>query len=83
MKTIWNFQLGSGSTQTVEMPVGARIVAVGMKRSKVTIWAEVDSEAETEERRFRVYGTGHSIEDGWEYVGTCFDGPFAWHVYEG
>ena len=33
-------------------------------------------------RHFEVYGTGQPIPLHTEHVGTFFDGPFVWHVYE-
>jgi hypothetical protein len=35
-------------------------------------------------REVRVFGTGHTIPDGWEPIGSCLsvDGQFVWHVFE-
>lgn len=42
------------------------------------------SPVDAEERRFAVRGTGHLLGDLTlpEYLGTCFDGPLVWHVFE-
>ena len=86
--------------QSIDMPNDARIVHVGIKGDDpdtVNLWAEVRIDennmiragAKTETRSFRVFGTGHPIQnptDGrkYEYVGTAImDNPsFVWHVYE-
>lgn len=77
-------------TVTVALPVGARILRVETAKSRsqgrtaLVFWAEVDSDAPTEQRRFTVLGTGHSIPDdvALEHVATVMDGHFVWHVYE-
>lgn len=59
------------------------------------IWALVDPEAEIEDRRFRVIGTGQEFEGtvsihgkpyappvALEYVGTFFQYGHVWHLFE-
>lgn len=53
--------------------------------SVVTIWLEDDDEVEDRQRDFRVYGTGHPIEEadaGWAASVTEAGGGLVWHVYE-
>lgn len=33
-------------------------------------------------RTFAVHGTGEPIEGDMKHVGSFFDGPYVWHVYE-
>lgn len=33
-------------------------------------------------RRFRIRGTGHAIEDDAQHLGTCFVGPYVFHLFE-
>lgn len=67
----------------VELPLGARIIYAAMQNNRITFWAEVDEEAETEVRVFHVRGTGHipPFEEGGVHVGSMLDGPFVWHLY--
>jgi len=50
----------------------------------IEFWAEVDPEAEKEDRKFKVYGTGHPLMEDVEqkYLGTCFERVFVWHIFE-
>lgn len=36
----------------------------------------------TEERFYRVFGTGMETPNGYEYRASCQDGPFIWHLFE-
>jgi len=69
--------------QECQMPVGAKIVHVGMQgRKRIGIWCEVDTCEKCQcSRLFQVYGTGQDIGSG-TYLGTVIDIPFVWHVYE-
>ncbi len=79
---IWKYSL-LFPLSILSIPRGGKIVALQAQREHPCIWVEVDPEATTEARGFRVYGTGHEIPDeGVEYVGTYQDGAFVWHVYE-
>lgn len=89
MRQIWKFPLGvapDDATVTLEMPAGAQIVQfAGGEHSAVfapTIWAIVDTDEQPEPRRFTVYGTGHPLPRNGRHIGTYFDGPFVWHVFE-
>jgi len=85
-KTIWKFPLRVDDIIDVDMPTGARILAVQTQQETPCIWALVDPSAPKERRRFRVFGTGHRIaqEDSLTYVGTfqVGDGALVFHVFE-
>ena len=67
----------------IQVQVGARILYVNHQDHVPTLWMEVETKNEYEEREFAVIGTGHLIpEDAREYVGTYFDHPYVWHMYE-
>ena len=78
MKTIYKYPTGS-----IQIPKGARVLTAGCQSGEFYIWAEVDTEAPLEDRKFVVYGTGWEIsEDKLSYVSTVFEHVFVWHVYE-
>jgi len=68
----------------VAMPSHATIVHVACQDTPgvVSLWAEIENESASVTRSFRIYGTGQSIPDDTDYVGTALDGMFVWHVYE-
>ena len=94
MKTIWKFSTLDGmefkDKFTIKMPKGAEILTVqtDQKNNHPTIWALVDTEADTEDRHFEWFGTGHRIhvDMGIErkYVGTYQyqRGEFVGHIFE-
>jgi len=86
MKTIYKYTLDPRRSE-YDLPIGAKILTVQGQNEQVCIWAEVDTEADTEKVRFEVYGTGHEIK--WdmgtdrEYLGTAQlkNGALVFHVY--
>lgn len=91
MRQIWKFPLdfANGEPVTVDMPEGAEVLRLAMQgpahgraRLTPTIWALVDSDNPTEQRRFAVYGTGHDLPRQARYLGTWDAAPFVWHVFE-
>lgn len=97
MKTVFKYPIDITDLQEVEMPQGARILAVqvqdemgdfvGFKPAgNPCLWALVNTEEAKKTRRlFRMYGTGKPIDEPLEslnYIGTFQRGPFVWHVFE-
>jgi hypothetical protein len=97
VKTIHRYKVAaSEKPQPIEMTEGARVVSVGARPrdpGSVSLWAEVDTEAETKTRWFLITGTGHPIPrcadtaDGGErqlrFIGTVPLPEFGlvWHVW--
>ena len=85
---IWKYSLTVTDHCSIEMQAGATILTVRATPSTIVpsidVWALVDPAADKAIRHFRVVGTGHPIPDldVLEYVGTVFDKPFVWHVFE-
>lgn len=79
------YKVSSGGLkqEDVLMNEGAVIRAVGMQDGAIYAWAEnPGGEPLNVPRTFRVIGTGWDVPDPGTYLGTVFDGPFVWHVYE-
>lgn len=88
VRSVYKYRL-SEPTTFHNMPKGAQILHVATQDGDPHLWALVDPAAETEQRAFRVYGTGHTINDHSEvrldYLGTCHDVAFqglVFHVFE-
>lgn len=75
--------LTAAGTQEVVLPVGAKIVHVGMQGERITLWAEVDpDEHRAAPWAVRILGTGDpAIPDRYTHAGTVFIGAFVFHVY--
>jgi hypothetical protein len=73
-------------TAAIGMRVGATIRAVGVQQpGEICLWAEVPYDVggeKLEPRYFDVIPTGGDLPDPGTYVGTVFDGPYVWHIYE-
>ena len=84
---VWKFRIPypDGEPQ-IRMPEGARVLHVGEQDNEPTLWALVTPDNKMVERKFQFRGTGHDVYDvppeGVTYLGTCFIGPFVWHLFE-
>lgn len=86
-KAVWKYILPE-TTSTVLIPKDSKILTVQAQFSQVTIWALInDTEAEKEERKFQIIGTGKEGEIGHDlgdYIGTfqMNGGMHVFHVFE-
>lgn len=98
MQIIYKYALENAFPVEIMIPAGAQILTVQIQEvpathqhgdqvryeKVITLWARVDSEAQKETRIFKLFGTGHPIDDlaKYVYVGTFQDAPFVWHLFE-
>ena len=83
--TIYKYPLtnNGGDLQKLELPSGAKILHFGLQDNKLYIWAKVVLDFTKELRFFRVVGTGCELGiNSGEYIGTIFQGPYVWHLFE-
>lgn len=77
MKTIWKYKLPYEQEFAIAIPRGAEILIVetqyGHPQSQaMTMWVLVDPQQPTEQRHFRLGGTGGPLpDDPGTYLGTC------------
>lgn len=67
------------------MPFGAKVLFASMQNSDLCLWVEVDDEEKLQNRKFRIYGTGHTLpDDPGRYLGTFImhNGALVFHIYE-
>ena len=84
---VYKYHLEIDDEVRLQMPEGAKILTVQTQNGKPCIWAAVNPLcSHTEERRFRIAGTGHNVDDALaeNYVGTfqMYDGRLVFHVFE-
>ena len=79
MKQVWKYPIRQ---RPIEMPTDAKVVHFGMQGGQAMVWVEVGVTNVTSARDLCVYGTGHEIPEHAKHLGTCFDGPFVWHLYD-
>ena len=87
-QTVWKFPVPDptrmqGDSLTIEVPIDADEWHVGMDpMGNPSVWVVLDPEADKVEHELTVFGTGQEIPYGANYVGTFFQGPFVWHVFD-
>lgn len=63
MKTIWKYALEVSDRQTVNMPVGSKMLSIQTQNEKPCLWVLVNpKEVGLIDITIRIYGTGHNIE---------------------
>lgn len=85
MKTVYKYQLALAETQEIEMPAKAEILSVGAQNDVICIWAMVDTEGAMTRRKFNIVGTGHKMDDGYQFfLGTVhlIEGALVFHIFE-
>jgi hypothetical protein len=85
LKREWIGPLMLDDKKSIEMPAGARLLAVGTQFGFPCIWAMCDETAPLVWRMFAIYGTGHQLpRNPGTYVGTVMthnDDP-VWHIFD-
>jgi len=84
MKTIWKYPIEIHDLICIEMPKEAEILTVQSQKGIICIWALVNTDNPTEQRRFRIYGTGNPVEFNGDYIGTfqIYNGDLIFHLFE-
>lgn len=86
MLTIFKYPLGIQKEQTLELPLTAKVVAVGNQFEVLCLWALVDPTLPVSPYQIRVFATGGEISQvhgGLTFYGTVStaQGNFIWHVF--
>ena len=84
MTTIWKYPLDITDEQTIEIPRTHKFLTVQTQDGQICLWALVNEDEPTIEKRIAVYGTGHPIPvHCGHYLGTAqtAEGLFVWHVF--
>lgn len=86
--TIWKYPLRLTDVQSIEMPLGAEIIAVAEQYGALCLWAWVndDPDAKQVKRQIAIVGTGNPAPGYHEalHIGTVVTagGSLVWHVFE-
>lgn len=83
---IYKYHLSDAPEAIVELPIDSEVLYFGAQGDKFYIWAKVDeNEKYKEDRKFKVFGTGHSLpNENLDYIGTIMtdNGAYVWHCFE-
>ena len=90
MKTIYKYEVPLDGMFKLRLPKEAIILSFQRQNGMPVIWAMVENSHNTEDRQFRLYGTGHPIETipkdvNLHYIGTTQQSqmpPLVWHLFE-
>ena len=83
MKTIFKYQLEIKDTQVIKIPKGADPFTAQFQGEQLCVWAAVETDAELEDREFRIFGTGQPLDLSgvFRYLSTVQQGSLVWHIF--
>jgi hypothetical protein len=87
MKSIWKFPLKVTDTQTVQLPIGSKILSAKTQGEDIVLYALVDTkEIQKEVISVRIFGTGHPVDistESWHYLDTVLHhgDMLVWHIF--
>lgn len=83
---LWSEEKGIEDWVILNLPKGAEVLTAQVQKGQgLVLWALVDPDLPTEERLFRVAGTGHPMpEKHVRHINSVqmFDGQLVFHVFE-
>jgi len=86
MRVVYKYVLEAGITNTISLPVGAKVLDVKIQRNDFCIWILLDPQAHNiVNRKFVVIGTGMIFDVPiQEHVGTVMtdDHAYVFHIFE-
>lgn len=87
MLSIYKYGIEPKNEITIELPMGAKVLNIQMQHNVPQIWCLVDPSAEMEKRSFRLFGTGHEINESGEnllYINTfqMYEDNLVFHLFE-
>lgn len=84
--TIWKFEIEVSDFVELEIPEDSTFLDVQVQDGKVVLWYMVrNPDGPTRTTKFRIYGTGHTLDDENQYYRGTFqllDGAFVGHLFE-
>lgn len=90
MRTIYKYEVPVEGRFKLLLPKESVVLSFQIQNGVPCIWAMVETAHIDEERKFRLFGTGHPIENipkgaGLHYIGTVQQSQMpalVWHLFE-
>lgn len=86
MTEIWKERLNVNSSTNMDLPKGAKVLSTAWKDDNISIFIEVNPNADLVSRKFTTVGTGWDVPTNMEFKGTVLTTSRgvteAYHVYE-
>ena len=79
-RQVWKYSLKG--VIDIAMPQGSTLLFFAVKDETALLWCEVQPANDFVVRSFQIVGTGQSVPPEAEYIGTCLDKAYVWHLYE-
>ena len=91
MKKIHKYPVEINYRFSINLPEDSVILSFQVQHNSAWIWVIVDRDKALERRNFRIFGTGHPLEDKeyeeykdieLNYIGTIQLNGMVWHLFE-
>lgn len=84
LKTIYKYNIPITDRFSLSLPEDSKVIFVGIDpKLEPCIWVEFDySDKDLKTKTFRLFGTGHPIDDdSIKHIGSFVQDRFVWHLY--
>lgn len=87
MRAVWKFPIPlEVGDREFELPTIAKFLCFAILDCGPAAWFEVNPANPKSKRTFRIFGTGHAVQENYHHLGTALQpGPemtYVWHLYE-
>jgi hypothetical protein len=86
MNIIYKYKLEPLTVTRIKLPIGYRILTVGIQRDELCLWVLIDKDQKKVAVDFLVIGTGQLMPEdktpAADFVGTAVSDYFVWHVFK-
>lgn len=83
MQSVYKYIVPLNGLTQIEVQGFLRWAACSMQNNQPTVWAVCDlRRSEWHKITLSVHGTGKTVMTDSQFVGTVFDDPFVWHIFE-
>lgn len=87
MWVIYKATLAMQDEQFINLPSPIKILSTQLQHDSICVWFLCEPGSQKKHHKFRIYGTGHPIENNANlnnFIGTVQSGSLVWHIfYEG
>lgn len=82
---IYKYNLVIGEEKAMVIDENATVVRFAKQGDNLYMWIKMDETSDHNDcpmRYFTIVGTGQPFDDDYEYISSCEDGLFIWHLLE-
>jgi hypothetical protein len=82
MRTVYKYPIYTGTAMLHTVPQGEPVLcALDPASGAPCLWYEVNTDQPQIDMEYETVGTGQPIPDKMQWIGSCVQGDYIWHIY--